>query len=133
MLNNDEPLVLEFDRAEENIKKISTGLLFMVAGFCIGGVCFINSDLETNSGSDSGSAGIVSDTELACIKNIALFLFSVSISAVIYNFSGLNFSVNTDEAIRPLNFYYSHPITGPYRAYSAMNEIIDSNQPSQDS
>ena len=75
---------------------------------------------------------LVGDREFSCIKNIALFLFSVSIAAVVYEFSGVNFSINTD-AFEALDFYHSHPYTGAFRASGVINRSANSDASSQDS
>ena len=121
---NDESwfLASDFEKIEETMKKISTGILFMVAGFCVGGCYVLNSDTETSS----DDVAIVGDREFSCIKNIALFLFSVSMAAVMYEFSGVNFSINTD-ALEALDFYHSHPFTGAFRASGVINRSADSD------
>ena len=92
--------------------------------FCVVEILLIKVDLA-----------IVGDREFSCIKNIALFLFSVSMAAVVYEFSGLNFSFNTD-AFEGLDFYHSHPFTGAFRASGVINGSAnsdDSDDSAQDS
>lgn len=117
---NDERwfLASDFEKIEETLKKISTGVLFMVAGLCVGGVCFFSNNQE-NLDNESG------DIDTSSYKRMFLYLFSLAYAVIIIDILDLVPSINLD-ALNAIEHYDSNSFVGAFHAHNAINNDVNS-------